>query len=269
LIKEDFLSELEAIRLLVTTFDGPGKPPKSRVAAANSATLLVAAAFEEFIRQCAKEYARAVVMNSKSLNDLPSKLAATVWKRSMEALARVRFDVEPSARDSLIITTQTRFSVAYEFIKGDLKQNIYDELIHNENNMRPSELNSMFKIAGLNDVCSKLADKEPILTHFAETEAGKAHGKIMIALDELMERRNGIAHALNPGSSTGADQIIKDLDMLKALAASLCLTLRGLAPKPVSHEPAVVAPSPPELDAAPEASSAEVVVVVEIPSASA
>jgi hypothetical protein len=91
----------------------------------------------------------------------------------------------------------------------------------------------------------------------------------MIALDEFMERRNGIAHALNPGSSTGADQIIKDLDMLDALAASLCLTLQDLAPKPVSHEPAVVAPLPTEPDAAPEASSAEVVVVVEIPSASA
>lgn len=267
LIKDEFLDELEAIRLLVTTFNGAGKPPKSRIAAANSATLLVAATFEEYIRQCAREYARAVVTNSRSFSDLPPKLAATAWKRTMDALARVRFDVEQSARDGLFITTQTRFSVVYEFIKGDLSQNIYENLIHNENNMRPGELNSMFKVAGLGDVCSKLADKAPIMTHFAETEVGKTQGKILVALEEFMQRRNDIAHALNPGSSTGADQIIKDLDMLEAFAASLCLTLNDLAPRPPTPEAAAVAPphiagpipteSSLQLPAAPEAGPAE------------
>ncbi|OYW53044.1 MAG: hypothetical protein B7Y80_18985 [Hyphomicrobium sp. 32-62-53] len=249
LILEDFLSELEAIRLLVTTFDSAGKPPKSRVAAANSATLLVAATFEEFIRQCAREYARAVVVNSTSFSELPPKLAATAWKRSLEALSRVRFDVEQSVRDNLFITTKTRFSVVYEFAKGDLSQNIYDDLIHNQNNMRPQELNSMFKVAGLGDVCCKLADKAPIMTHFEEAEAGKAHGKILTALEEFMERRNIIAHALNPGFSTGTDQILKDLNMLTAVAASLCVTLDDLAPKsPAQSDVGGVGPVLPSQD---------------------
>jgi hypothetical protein len=55
----------------------------------------------------------------------------------MENLARVRFDVEQSARESLMVDTQARFSVIYEFVKGDLTQNIYQDLIYNENNMRP------------------------------------------------------------------------------------------------------------------------------------
>jgi hypothetical protein len=252
LIKEDFMSELDAIRLLVTTFDAAGKPPKARVAAANSATLLVAATFEEYIRQSAREYARVVVTNTSNAADLPKNLAATAWKRSMERLAKVRFDVKDQpTRDSLFLTTGTRFSVVHEFVRGDLSQDIYEDLIHNENNMRPTELNSMFKVAGLSDVCSKLCEQQTMKDHFEETEQGKAHGKLLTALEEFMDRRNNIAHALNPGSSTGADQIIKDLDMLEALANSLCQTLEALIPAAPAAEAVAVAIAPGQADPAP------------------
>lgn len=226
LIKEDFKSELDAIRLLVTTFDVSGKPPRARVAAANSATLLVAATFEEYIRQSAREYARLVVTNTSSFADLPKSLATTAWRRSMERLGKVRFDVEDQhARNTLLLTAETTFSAVHEFVRGDLTKDIYGDLIHNENNMRPNELNAMFKVSGLGDVCSRLSEMQAIKDHFEETEQGKTHGKLLTALEEFMERRNNIAHALNPGSSAGPDQIIKDLDMLEALSTSLCQTL--------------------------------------------
>lgn len=226
LIQEDFKSELDAIRLLVTTFDMSGKPPKARVAAANSATLLVAATFEEYIRQSAREYARLVVTNTNSFADLPKSLAMTAWRRSMERLAKVRFEVnDQSTRNTLLHKVGTTFSAVHEFVRGDLTKDIYGDLIHNENNMRPSELNAMFRVSGLSDVCSKLCEMQAIKGHFDEIEQGKTHGKLLIALEEFMERRNNIAHALNPGSSASPDQIIKDLDMLEALSTSLYKTL--------------------------------------------
>jgi hypothetical protein len=66
----------------------------------------------------AREYARAVVTSTPSFDRLPRRLVSTAWKRSMENLARVRFDVEQSARESLMVDTQARFSVIYEFVKG-------------------------------------------------------------------------------------------------------------------------------------------------------
>lgn len=230
-IKEDFHSEIEAIRLLVSTFSTPGQPPKARIAASNSATLLIAATFEEFVRQCAKEYARAVVTSSESFSKLPPKLAATAWKRSMESLARVRFDGDQSSRNSLFIDTHTRFSIIHEFVKGDINQDIYDQLVHNENNMRPSELNSMFKLSGLSDVCSKMSNKHSIMEYFGEAEPRIVNNKIIDYLEEFMERRNSIAHSLNPGSSAGPDQIIKDLDMFKSFSISLCAALEEGLPK--------------------------------------
>jgi hypothetical protein len=51
------------------------------------------------------------------------------------------------------------------------------------------------------------------------------------SLEEFFERRNGIAHSLNPARSSGPDQILKDIDLLEAFGKSLCETLEALAPK--------------------------------------
>lgn len=241
LIHEDFKSELDAIRLLVTTFNVATMQPKARVAAANSATLLVAATFEEYIRQSAREYPRMVIANIDSFAHLPKNLATTVWRRSMERLAKVRFEIEDqSARHTLLLTAGSTFSAVHEFVRGDLTRDVYTDLIHNENNMRPGELNAMFKVLGLKDVCAKLCEMQAIKDHFDETESGKTHGKLLTVLEEFMERRNNIAHALNPGSFVAPEQIIKDLQMLEALSISLYQTLDAQIPVP----PPVVQPVP-------------------------
>jgi hypothetical protein len=233
-ITEEFGDDLGAIRLLVSAFsDRQKNVPKARIAAANSATLLLAATFEEFVREMARSYAKTVVAATSSIGTLPPKLANTVWRRTMEALARVQIDTNTKAfsTESVFSDAQTRFNVVYEFCKGDLSQDVYDELIYNENNMRPREINSLFKVSGLNDVCSQIADKEPLLENLGETEPGKAHGQLLVRLEEFFERRNGIAHSLNPARSSGPDQIAKDIDLLSAFGKSLCETLEVLAPK--------------------------------------
>ena len=233
-ITEEFVDDLGAIRLLVNAFNDPHmNTPKARIAAANSATLLLAATFEEFVREMARAYARYVVSATLSFDRLPQKLATTAWRRTMEILARIRIDTmsKDFSSDSDFSNAQTRFKIVYDFCRGDLSQNIYNELIYNENNMRPREINSLFKVCDLGDVCSKIADKKPLLENFDEIEAGKTHGRLLVALDEFFERRNRIAHSLSPAHSSGSDQILKDIDMLNAFGKSLCETLEALAPK--------------------------------------
>ncbi len=227
-VREDFVTELDAIRELVTTLDSHGGNAKARIAAANSATLLAAATFEEFTREMAREYARVVVTKAGSFDKLPKKMIQTAWKRSMEALARVRFDVEPTAREGLTVDVLARFKAVYEFVRGDTSQDIYRDLIHNENNMRPNELNSLFGVSGLSDVCSKVCDKPAILAFFGETEVSKAHGKLLATLENFFNRRNEIAHALNPGQSSSPEQIKSDLDMFLAFSEALSQTLEKI-----------------------------------------
>lgn len=229
-IREDFIDDMAAIRLLVRKFDDPRESSKARIAAANSATLLVAATFEEFVREMAREVARAVVANAGSFEKLPPKLAATAWKRTMEGLAKVRLDDRQSGAgtENVFGAAQARFSVIYDFCRGDLTQDIYRDLIHNENNMRPNELNGLFKVSGFGDVCRGLSDKPAILEIFGESEPGKAHGKLLSGLEDFFERRNGIAHSLNSGKSSGPEQIIKDISVLECFGTALCETLKVL-----------------------------------------
>src|SRR3546814_106825 len=170
----------DLIRSLVNAFNDPHKSaPKARIVAANSATLLLAATFEEFVREMARAFARAVVTASDSFERLPPKLAATAWRRTMETLARLRIDTRSKvfSAESVFSDALTRFNVVYGFCKGDLSQDIYNELIYNENNMRPGEINSLFKVSDLVDVCSKLADQRPLLENLGEVAAGQAHGR--------------------------------------------------------------------------------------------
>jgi hypothetical protein len=52
----------------------------------------------------------------------------------MEGLARVHLDPkkEVFSRESVFSDAQTRFAIAYQFCRGDLTQDIYQDLIHNE-----------------------------------------------------------------------------------------------------------------------------------------
>ena len=225
-ITDEFVEDLDTIRSLVTTFSDSTKSSKSRIAAANSATLLVAATFEEFVREMAREYARVVVTNSQSFAKLPAKLASTAWKRTMEGLSKIKIDGTSSAKiDNVFGAALARFSTIYDFCKGDLTKDIYRELIHNENNMRPQEINVLFSVSGLSDVCSKVSDKKPLVDEFGETESGKVHGKLLSGLNDFFERRNDIAHALNPGRSSSPEKIAADIDMLESFGKALRETL--------------------------------------------
>ena len=60
----------------------------------------------------------------------------------METLARIRVETtnKSLSMESEFADALSRFNVIYAFCRGDLSQDIYKELIHNENNMRPREI---------------------------------------------------------------------------------------------------------------------------------
>jgi len=235
---EDFVEDIEAIRALVVTFSDSKYQTKTRIAAANSATLLVAATFEEFVREMARDFAKAVVSGASSFDKLPGNLASTAWKRTMDGLGKVKFDARGKAND-IFGTAQAKFSVIYDFCKGDLSKDIYRELIHNENNMHPGQINALFKVSGLKDVCELCSHKPSLLDMFGETEHGKAHGKILSSINDFFERRNDIAHALNAGQSNSPEQIQTDIDMLIGFGQALREVLEDQAPEPFVSAPAV------------------------------
>ncbi len=225
-ISDDFLEELGSIEALIDAFDSPGALAKTRIASVNSSVLLLAATFEEFIREMAKQFARHVVERAENVEQIPEKLTETAWKRTLEGLARERLRVNgTSVLESVSRASRSKFDAVCGFISGDLNQDIFEDLIHNENNMRAGEMNAMFKVSGLSKVCEKVCERDEIKHFFGETDAGRAHGLFMVQNDEFFERRNAIAHSLNAVSSVAPDQVRTDLAFFKATGQSLCALL--------------------------------------------
>lgn len=223
----EFLDDLLSISTLVHSTQGNDFSPKVRLAAVRSTTLLLAATFEEFIRDMGRQFARELVGRAVTPLDLPRKLSATAWKRALEGLARAKIDTGGTNQslDFIAKNARIQFDAICNFISGDLSQDIYQSLVHNENNMRPSEINAVFKICDLTDICLKFSDNLVFLNYFEESEAGKAHGLFLIRLNDFFERRNQIAHSLNAASSESPDQLFKDIEMFKVTALALAETL--------------------------------------------
>lgn len=234
-IREEFDEELDAIKSIITTFSDPQRgSPKTRVAAINSATLLLAATFEEFVRDMARAYARSVVAGSDTFESLPQGIATIAWRRSMEALARLQLDGTEAggSREATLVDAESRFRAVYQFCRGDLTQDVFQDLIHNENNMRPNEVNGLFRVSDLRNVCLMICDKTPLRQVFAESEPTKTHGRLLETLGAFFERRNQIAHSIAIMRSAGPDLIMKDIEVFGQFANALCETLESVVPPP-------------------------------------
>lgn len=237
-IADDFLVELGAISDLVDAVQTPAHSGRARIASINSATLLLAATFEEFVREMGRQYARELVARVNDPRLLPRKLTATAWKRTLEQLARAKIDTggTPLSLDHISSDARSSFDSVWAFLGGDLTKDIYKPLIHNENNMRPGEINAVFSVCDLKDICLKISDHAELKEHFSEDDSGKVHGLLVRALNDFMEDRNDIAHSLNSATSRGVDEFRKVVGLMLSIAEALvsCLPM---------HLPEVPAPA--------------------------
>lgn len=229
-ITEDFDDDLNVIRLLTQSFDDPSRnAAKVRIAAANSATLLLAATFEEYVREMARVYAKTFVSGLDTNERLPVKLLSTAWRRTLKSLLNLQVSPSPPyfTSDNMVSDPKAKFEAIYEFCRGDLSQDVFDDLIYNENNMRSAQINSLFKVSNLHDICLKISNRHPLQEFFGEEDAGKVHSRLVDGIDGFIKRRNDIAHSLNTNSSSAPDQIGNDIEMFDAFGKSLCETLEN------------------------------------------
>lgn len=196
---------------------------KVRIASINAVTLLLAATFEEFVRQMALEKARKVVDQASDLTEVPEVLLETAWRRTLDDVSRSK--VQRSTKRETIAATAAaaypKLDALRDFLGGDIGQDIFETLIHNENNMRGGEINSLFKVSGTSNICQKICDEGTLKDYLDEQDSGKVGGQVLQKLEEFFERRNTIAHSLNAAASAGPGTVTDDFRFFKSIAADL------------------------------------------------
>ncbi|WP_428277745.1 HEPN domain-containing protein [Candidatus Palauibacter sp.] len=226
-IVDDFDETLNSLLLLVQIGQGTGVSPKTRVASIHATTLMLAAAFEEFIREMALEHARHVVNGAHSVSELPDMLLMTAWKRTLGEAVRLQVNGR-SKRDALKMSAKQvrpKVDALCSFVEGDIQQNIYDHLIHNEINMRATQINKLFRVSGREDICSEVCKQGSLKAFFDREDERKTHGELLAALENFINRRNEIAHSLNSAVSSAPEEVYRIIKMLRAFARDLGVTL--------------------------------------------
>ena len=226
-IVEDFDQELTSLELLVKIGQGRTVVARTRVASIHATTLMLAAAFEEFVREMAREYAKHVVRQANSVSELPEKLVVTAWRRTLSELARVHGRGRSRTEVIRMSAKQTRPTVdaLCSFVEGDIGQDIYEHLVHNENSMRAGEINKMFRIGGLRNVCLQVCAQTSLQEFFRQEDQRLTHQDFLAELENFIDRRNEIAHSLNSGISSAPEEVFRVIGMLRAFAKDLGLTL--------------------------------------------
>ncbi len=226
-IVEDFDNDLGSLRQLVDIASRKTVSAATRVTLIHATTLMLASVFEEFVREMARESAIQLVRKANSVADLPVALLSTAWNRTFGELARNR-NIRRSRREMReVLSKQARPTVTalWEFIERDISQDIFSNLIHNENNMRPTQINQLFKISDLTNVCKQVCDQSSLKAFFEQEDVNLTHGDLLDGLEKFFDRRNEVAHSLNSAKSSAPDEITSDIDMLAAFSKDLGVTL--------------------------------------------
>jgi hypothetical protein len=227
-IVDDFHGALKPLNEIVKNGHSEQSTTLARVAYVNAATLLLAATFEEFARQMARQFAIQVVAGARSIDDVPDVLLETAWRRTFHTLTQSNKSDGVSKKEALRFSAKKArptIDALCNFIEGDIDQDIFENLIHNENNMGSEEINRLFKIGGVTNVCLETCKNEALRTFFEADDDGATHAALLSALKRFFERRNQIAHSLNSKNSVSPNEILRDICMFVAFSSDLGRTL--------------------------------------------
>jgi len=229
IIVEDFNQDLTSLYLLVRIGQAKEVSAKTRVAAIHATTLMLAAAFEEFIREMAHQHAVHVVDKAETVSDVPDMLIITAWERTLSDLARVKGNGR-TKKDAVRMSAnqaRARIDALCSFVEGDINEDIFDGLIYNKNNMRAKEINKLFRVSGLENVCLQVCEQESLKEFFGRDDDQRTHGDLLAALENFINRRNEVAHSLNSAVSSGPEEVFRVIDMFRAFAQDLGATLEN------------------------------------------
>ena len=229
---DEFCTEVRVLQDLVSSFENPDVPPRVRAAASNSAMLLLAATFEGFVRNMAREVARAAVAKADVVAHIPNRILRTAWKRTFDAIVRMDLPQNTRTRDihEIVSKAEVQAKAVFAFLKGNTKQDIYTDLVQNDFNMRAQEINQLFRMSEVSDVCSLVSQEHAVIDHFHAEPANATGVELVRFIDDFIQQRNHIAHALTSSYSVGPQEVRSYTNTFCVFAQALCAVLERRFP---------------------------------------
>ena len=195
-----------------------------RVASIHSSTLLLASIFEVFIRTIATEYLKLKIPSYHTISEVPQELIMKLCEQTLKFAKSDFSKAKQSHTDYPKVITELSMKIKdlFEFFEGDFSKDIYDGVIYNDRNMSESQLNEIFKVCGINVVCSRLGDEGSEIKKLYPPEENKGtYYQLSRHLENFIILRNRIAHKFDLSFAERYDEFYQDCEMLIAFATDL------------------------------------------------
>ena len=195
-----------------------------RVASIHSSTLLIASLFEVFIRTIAKEYLKLKIPSNQTIREVPKELLVKLCEETLRFAKNDFGKVKQSSSEYPKVITELSMKIKdlFEFFEGNFDKDMYGGVVHNERNMSESQLNEIFKVCGINVVCSKVGyEGSEIKKLYPAAENYGTYDQLRKHLGNFIQLRNKIAHKFNLRFAERYEGFYQDCEMLIAFAVDL------------------------------------------------
>ena len=227
---DEFCDEVRVIYDLVSSFETTRVPPRLRAAASNSAMLLLAATFEGFVRDMAGQVARAAVAGAGAVAGVPNRILRMAWRRTFDTIARADIPQSTRAREihETVNAAETKAEAVFAFLRGNTGRDIYDGLVQSDVNMRSQEIDRLFRISEVSNVCSLVSREQDVIDHFHADNGDASAAELVGFINRFIKQRNGIAHALTSSVSVAPKDVCDHIETFCVFAESLCAVLERM-----------------------------------------
>ena len=224
-ITEDFSAELETIRTMVRELDSPSTTRGVRTSSARAAILLFwrQSTRSTFDGRLEREHALCVADSPRS-----KRLQRKAWKIAFDELARFNpFVGSNELAESAKSESTEKIESLFAFMSGNFHSELLPNAIRNERNMRPTQLNQIFKLSGIEDISREICDRHCLIQYLNADNPDIAHGLFLERQKRFFDQRNEIAHSPVPQRSVAVDVVEGHVALLGMTSRALTETLGG------------------------------------------
>jgi hypothetical protein len=189
------------------------------------------ASLEKFVENLVAAYARLEASRVRYA-DLPPKLVKKHLSRTADILAKGRLGEGRYAGLSEIHIVTNLF----DCLRGQSPYTLNDvAVVAHDHNLRHSEIDSLFTAVGIEQVCERARTVDAMMTWYCVSkglsrppEDGVPWGPIMQRLEDIVERRNQVAHrGGNPVDLLGPDEMSETIGFIEAFLKSVFAIVVG------------------------------------------
>ena len=199
-----------------------------------SSIMLIASYFEDFMLYTVTEYINTIIRNECNIKNIPDGIKNSVYDELKFKLNKEFRNIYSGKESFLEFSSKVDQKISkvkslFEFVEGDLTSNVTNQIVRTNIHLRATEVNRLFKIAGINEICTELSKSENLGDYHGFKSKNlrlknrtKIQERIEKHLAEFYKYRNSIVHPYNKANMPYSRTLPDEIKFFRAFAEDLC-----------------------------------------------